>query len=224
MSIDVEVDIGNADPALKVPPTVNELVQMLRPLLSGLISETLVPYVISQDTPGTDDQDKAWIRLGPSQEPLGTFTYLGGVWVPETPSVGNEFGFFFGDPATYFNSDGRGLRGLGPIAGSYYGWQIMNGNHGTLDMSDKFLAMAHMNNSGGAGYVAGWQAKFDGVQANSGTGIKLKHFDATAATANVLGKLYGENAVTAEPTTVVPPFQAVAIIQFIGYSYVDTDP
>lgn len=213
MSIPVEIDIGNADPEIKTPPTINEIIAAIRPLLSGLINEALTPYVIGQDTPSSDDQDKAWIRLGPSDEPLGTYTYLNGFWVPETPGVGNEFGFFFGDPATYFDGTGRGLKGAGPVAGSYYGWALMNGNNGTLDMSDKFLAMAHMNNDGGAGYNSGWEAKFNGVQAGSGGEEAITPDTGAATGAAAFG------FASSDPVPIIPPYQAVALIQFVGYSY-----
>lgn len=133
--------------------------QLLNTLVSSAIQGTYIPYVISHDTPGADDHDKAWIQLDANGRPLAIKIFYSGNWRRVYNGMLGEIRGYSGDPSVDFDTDGRGLVGM-----TYDGWHLCNGQDGTPDLSDNFLIGGHMNNSSGhVGYSSGWQTFVDGT-------------------------------------------------------------
>jgi hypothetical protein len=247
MPIDVDLTYDNPDPLLKLTD-YTDLVALLRLISSASIASDLAVYVKSTATPSIDNQDRVWARLDGSGRPLGTYIFYGGRWVRETPPVSARFGFFTGDPTLYFDGDGRGLTGSGDVAADYYGWQIMNGNNGTPNLSNKFLILGAMDNDGITGFSSGWRTNVTGTPLGEGgeAEVTLDENTTYIPARNVVeagkytadgntqgGSLWGDtngstdfNVIDADagnddpdPISIIPPFYALAMIQFIGYTY-----
>ncbi len=117
----------------------------------------------------------------------------------------------------------------------------MNGNNGTQNWSNRFLIGGGMDNDGIIGFGGGnWRTNIDGEEEATGgeaeitldadntyfAGIDVGRHEADGSTSDDAGPLYGTGTGTTlgtpntEPLaiSVVPPFVAVAWIQFIGYT------
>lgn len=162
MSLPVVVTLANPDPNA-APLTFGAAVNELRPLLTAEIDATITVFVKGSAVPSVDDQDKPWIRLDNVGRPAGIYIFYNGLWVKQPPDQGSLIGPFAGDPTLFFDGDGRGLVGVGPVAGDFYGWQIMNGNNGTANLSDKFIIGGRMDNVDITGYSGGWRTNVNGV-------------------------------------------------------------
>lgn len=223
-----------------VPTTYGESVLGLNAVVTTVINEEVTPYILSIEVPAVEDQDKAWIRKNTLGNPVGTYIFSQGVWVREEPVVSARFGIFTGDPTDLFDSTGRGLKGAGPIALDYWGWALMNGANGTQNWSNRFLIGGGMDNDGIIGFGSGgWRTNINGEEESTGgnaeitldadntyfTGIQVGRHEADGSAVDGGGSLYGTGTDTTlgtpetEPLaiSVVPPFVAVAWIQFIGY-------
>ena len=240
MSFPVTIELGNPDPL--VPFTnPSDLCTLLRPLLSGSVEQDIQTFVYSYDTPAVEDQGLLWFRLDSDGRLKGVYNFFNAVWVREEPPVSARFGFFTGDPNTYFDASGLGLKGPGPIAMDYWGWALMNGENGTPNLSDRFLIMGAMDNVSVVGYDAGaggWRTGIRGSPEGTGGSAEITlaeenlplltvglhdadgsapgggplYGTGTGATADI----YGSSGPTA--VSVVNPFYALALIQFVGYT------
>ncbi len=154
MSFPIRLTFANPPPGT-CPSTFDEAVVLLQALLSGEVTTTFIPYILGFATPAVEDQDKAWIRLDANGRPLGTFIFYAGSWRRQYTGKPGQIAMFNGNPATYFDGTGKGL-----ITAEWDGWAICNGNNGTPNLTDKFIAGAHMDNSDGQlGYTGGvWKS------------------------------------------------------------------
>src|SRR5215469_13771641 len=136
--------IANASPNA-APLTLNELIAILNPLISSVLQGNYIPYVISQATPGQDDNDKAWIELDSAGRPLSMRIYYNGNWRRIYNGMIGEIRYYSGAPGSpNWDSDGHGI-----IGQAYDGWQICNGKNNSPDLSDRFIVGPHMNESSG---------------------------------------------------------------------------
>jgi hypothetical protein len=242
MSIPVIIDIAVPDPDIQ-PKTFAGSCAALKPLVTGRIDQTLATFIKGVDVPSVDDQDKVWFRINTIGSPVGTYFYHLGVWVREEPIVSARFGLYSGPVSGVFDGSGRGLKGAGPIAADLWGWALMNGQNGTVNLSNKFIIMGAMDNSGITGFDSNWRTNVNGVAEVSGgvaeitldadntydPGLTVGVHDATGETLDNTGKLYGKVGdgsanlavgtpnTTPDPISVVNPFYAFAMIQFVGY-------
>jgi hypothetical protein len=167
MNPPVITSIAHADPNA-APLTLNDLIDILNPLLSSIIQGSYVPYIKSQSTPTVDDQDKAWIELDIAGRPVALKTFVAGNWRRVYNGMIGEIRGYTGNPSVDFDPEGKGL-----IGGTYDGWQICNGKNGSPDLSDKFMCSGHMNNTAGhSGYSSGWQTFIDGITDRKSGGSK----------------------------------------------------
>ncbi len=236
MSTPVETVFTNPDPDSPPLASLQQLIDLLNTLVTSQINQTFVPFVVGASVPGVDQQGLPWIRLNTLGNPVGTYIFTQGVWVREEPIVSARFGMFTGDPALYFDGDGVGIKGPGPIAMDYWGWALMNGNGGRQNWSNRFLIGGAMDNDGISGFDGSWRTNVNGAAEEEGgvaeitldadtsyTGIDVGLHDATGS-AGGGGPLYGTGTGTTigetepSPISVVNPFRAVAFIQFIGYT------
>ncbi len=235
MSISVDFEIGVPDPDVN-PKTFRESVDALRPLMAGSVNVSGSTFIFGSEVPGVDDQDKLWFRKNSIGNLVGAYVFRLGVWAPSEPPVSARFGIFTGDPIEFFDANGKGLKGAGPIALDYWGWHLMNGVAGNQNWSNRFLIGGAMDNDGILGFDEGWRTNVNGAAEGEGgvaeitldvdnayTGIELGLHDATGS-AGGGGPLYGTGTgmtigeTEPEPISVVNPFRAVAFIGFIGYT------
>lgn len=159
----VDITLANPPPD-SCPADVTALFALIRVGLSGNIAEASTPYVVQAGTPSVGEQDYIWFKLDGGGRPLGIFKYYNGNWRSVYTGRTSEVSMFSGDPSSLFDETGKGVLGL-----SWDGWALMNGNNGTVDLSDKFIVSGHMNNSGSTlGYSAGWRTTVAGAAASTG--------------------------------------------------------
>lgn len=184
----VITQIGNPDPNA-APVNITDLIQLLNTLITSEIQGSYIPYIIDSITPGSDQQDFAWIQTDSVGRPIATKIYYNGNWRRIYNGMLGEVRMYNGDPTIDFDTNGLGLVGQ-----TYDGWHICNGKDGTPDMSDQIVVGAHMNDADGhVGYNSGWQSFIDGVSdlKNGGAPSTLvlpKHlppFDPVAGSAKV---------------------------------------
>lgn len=246
MSIPAVTNFADADPDAKLT-TLQALIVVLRGLVSTVLPDDLMPYVIGSSIPSVDDQGKPWIRIAGDGTPFGTYVYKSGFWIREGPLLGARIGIYTGNPAIDFDGTGRGLKGVGPIAADAYGWALMNGQNGTGDISDKFIIAAHMSDLS-VGYSGGWRTNVTGAALGAGgaASVTLTEDQVFRAAQDAIsagkytadgnaqgGSLWGDTNgstdfdivaadagnTTPDPVPTLPPFYAFALIQFIGYTY-----
>lgn len=150
-----------ATPAPEVqPPTFADAVAELNILAQVTIEGSATTYVVSQAEPGVDDRDKLWIKIAaPDDHLVGEFYFWQGFWRKTNTPRPYSIHMFSGDPAVYFDVDGKGIRGA-----EYDGFVLCDGRNGSIDLSDKFIVAAHMNNTAVVGYDAasGWRSTIAG--------------------------------------------------------------
>ena len=242
----ITVSFSNPDPNATVS-SVQDLVTLLNTLAVGEIAGTFVPYILSDSTPATSDQDKLWARTDTAGRPIGLFKYYNGNWrrFPTGKAWGLEL--FKGDPAIYFDGTGLGL-----IGGDWDGYAICNGNNGTENLSDLFPVFGRMDNTGITGWVDGWKTNVTGtaeysagqsiynLSNNNLPNMKVQlsgrvgyddngsgaPADAIVTTKGYGGRSsvdiasFGSDTDTGNPQVAVPtvpPFKAMAICQWVGY-------
>lgn len=163
MSFPITITFANP-PEGTCPATFADAVVLLQALVGGEVTTTFTPYVLGANTPAVEDQDKAWIRLDAAGRPLGTFVFYAGNWRRQYTGKVKEITWFSGDPNTYFDGTGKGL-----ATAEWDGWALCNGANGTPNMTDRFIASAHMDNSGGHdAYDGQWKTLWNGSMFNTG--------------------------------------------------------
>jgi len=230
------------DPSVD-PRTFGQTVQQLNALWTGSISTDISTFIMGVDVPSVDNQIYPWFRINTIGAPVGWYAFRLGVWTREEPPVSARFGFFTGSPGDFFDATGKGLKGVGPIAGDYWGWALMNGKNGTANLSNRFIILGAMDNVGITGFDSNWRTNVNGVPEATGGVAKITLdadntyspdlvigvHDATGESLDNAGKLYGKlgdgsadltivtGNTSPDEISVVPPFFAMALIQFIGY-------
>lgn len=236
---------ANPDPNAS-PLNLQQLITLLNALVSSAIQGTYIPYVISHDTPGADDHDKAWIQLDSGGRPIATKIWYvgpgGGNWRRVYNGMLNEVRGYSGNPGDDFDANGRGLVGQ-----TYDGWHLCNGQDGTPDLSDHFLIGAHMSDLA-IGYTGGeWKTNVEGSSKHSGGNatitldaantyrpaidVRVYKRSAPGDTSDPAGNLAGITApsqpydlyndagnATPTPIDIVNPYIALGWIIFIGYT------
>jgi hypothetical protein len=240
----LDLHCDQPDPAMH-PQTFGEACRFIDQLLRGTLQGSYIPYVIGSTTPTVQDQDKLWFRLDGSGRPLGLFYYYSGSWRRQNTGLAGEVRMFSGNPATYFDSTGKGISGT-----EWDGWALCNGNNGTFNLTDRFIISAHMDGSGGiAPYSSAWQTGVTGAatlnggakQATLTTGqVPIAPTDAVIVDKfadtgrDVSGHVFGIHGSPApggtyelipasagetspDPVPTLPPYVALGFVLFIGY-------
>lgn len=166
---DITITIANPDPQ-DCPQTFTELCELFRELITAEIEGASTPYIVQAGEPAVDEQGYIWFKLDANGYPVGIFKYIGGVWRKVYTANTGEVRMFSGDPSPHFDGDGKGVPG-----GEWDGYQIMNGNNGTTDISDRFIIAGHMNNIDEAGFSSVWRTYITGTPSGTGgaTNISL---------------------------------------------------
>lgn len=159
----VLTQLTNPDPNQVNPVSMQDLVDILNPLLTSAIQGTFVPYVVSSNTPAVADQDKVWLQLDGAGRPLKIKFFYNGNWRRFYDGNYGELRTFIGDPTNYFDATGLGLIGL-----DWDGFAVCNGNNGTPNLADRFVVWAN-NHATIDGYSAGnWLSTVTGTAVNQG--------------------------------------------------------
>jgi hypothetical protein len=241
----VLTNFANPDPNA-APLNIGELIKLLNQLVQSAIIGSYTPYVIGSTTPGTDDQDKAWLKLDHNGRPLGTFTFYQGKWRRIYNGMLGEIRMYAGDPTD--TTDGFDKNGLGIVQGLYDGWHLCNGMDGTPNFSNHFIIAANMADLT-IGYGTDWRTNVEGGAAVDHGG----NFQTTLNAANTYrpatpavlvdkysvnnnnndpsGILYGVNSVqhiplvpadlgntAPTPVDIMNPYIALGFILFVGYA------
>jgi len=165
MSAFVQPVFANPDPSAN-PTSVADLVTLLNNLAEQVNVQggPFTPYVISSTTPQVSDQDKIWAKTDGNGRPLGQFLFYNGNWRRFYNGKTGEKAYFDGNPATYFDNTGLGLIGL-----DWDGWALCNGQNGTPNLSNLFIANGGMDNAGITGYSGGhWNTNMGGGASQTG--------------------------------------------------------
>lgn len=171
--------LGLPDPSA-APLTVTELVTLLNALfLPVSVGNYNAQIVTGSSTPGVGDQDKLWFRSDNSGNPLGFYTFVSGVWRPIYSGRLGQITMFSGSPFGFFETSGRAIAGT-----TWDGWALCNGNNGTQDLRNRFIA-------GGDHYdlataipawhttVSGGEAQIGGAVSHTVTESDLPAYDPT---------------------------------------------
>lgn len=154
----VVANFGNPAPDTTVS-NLQDIVTQLNILALPVSVGPFIAYTIGSITPAIEDNDKAWVRLDNAGRPIGTYLFYNGTWRIQYSGRLGEVRFFSGDPTLYFDATGLGILG-----GVWDGFALANGQNGTADLSNTFIATANMNSSGGGTqYNSGWQSFVDGL-------------------------------------------------------------
>jgi len=159
----IDVHVGAPDPSWH-PQTFTDACAFLDQLITAALNGPYIPYIISSSTPAVENQDKVWFKLDSSGRPLGYYFYYSGNWRRAYTGLPTEIRIFSGDPTLYFDTTGRGI-----VGGDWDGWAFMDGRNGTTDISDHFIIVGHLNESGGVPkFDSGWQTNVTGTVLNHG--------------------------------------------------------
>lgn len=241
MALPINIEIANPDPDA-APTTFQELVELLRELITAEVTGDYLPYVTGAGTPDVSDQDKVWHRTDGGGRPMGTYVYYSGDWRRQYIGNPNMILMYRGAPADDF----AGTGGLGTEGGLWDGWALCNGNNGTVDLSDKFIVASHMTDMS-IGYSGGQHSTIvDGTTTQFGgqkditldddntyrpavAAVEVAKWQADGNTPDAGGGLYGVGSSTvlipadagnetpdAIPT--LPPYVSLAYVQFVGYA------
>lgn len=177
----VETVFAMPDPDAS-PLNLIQLFQLANALVRSTITGDEFLNVTAQVLePGPEHRDTLWVVLDSVGRPIALKYWYNGHWRRVyNGMVGEVRGYTgapgLGPPPALFNANGRGNIGL-----EYDGWHLCNGKDGVVDLSDKFVIGAHMNNlNSHTGYDHGWQTFVDG-DADLKTGgvksqkIEMKH-------------------------------------------------
>lgn len=241
-NLPIDISIANPDPS-EAPTTFQELVTLLRALITAEVTGTYLPYVTGSATPDVADQDKAWHRTDGGGRPMGTYVYYSGSWRRQYIGNPNMIVMYSGDPSVDF----AGAGGLGTVGGEWDGFALCNGSNGTPNLSDKFIIASHMTdlaigysggnhstNASGAttatGGVSSVTLDNDNTYRPSHSGVTVGRQTADGNTPNAAGPLYGTGSTgeltllaadagntTPDAIPTLPPYLALAFAQFVGY-------
>lgn len=240
MALPIDIAIANPDPS-EAPTTFQELVTLLRTLITAEVTGTYLPYVTGSATPDVGDQDKAWQRTDVGGRPMGTYVYYSGTWRRQYRGPGIVM--YDGDPAVDF----AGVGGLGTVGGEWDGFALCNGNNGTPDLSDKFIIASHMSdlaigysggnhstNASGAttatGGVASVTLNNDNTYRPAHDAVTVGRQTADGNTPSAGGPLYGTGSTgelellpadagntTPDAIPILPPYYTLALAKWVGY-------
>lgn len=243
MSFLITITIDDPSPE-DCPTTLAEERELLRNAISGELVGDFIPYVTGAATPDVDDQDKVWHRVDANGRPIGTYVFYSGSWRRQYTVPVGTVAMYSGDPGVDFS----GADGAGTVGGEFDGWQLCNGLNGAANLSDKFVVGAKMDdlaigypegNGPWKTSVTGETLQSGGVKDITSTvdntyrrafdAIQMSLWEADGNTPNVAGDLWGlgaghtllsADAGNLTPTAIltVPPFFALAFIQFKGYA------
>jgi len=154
------------------PLNLAQLFTLANALVSSeIVGSSFNTYVIQNGTPGVGDQGKVWIELSSDNKPLAIKTFFNGHWRKVYSGSIGEVKMFSGDPTNKFDAHGKGI-----IGGEWDGWHICNGKDGVIDLSDKFVIAAHLNDKDNqVGWNASdnvWQTFVDGKAVHDKGGSK----------------------------------------------------
>lgn len=241
MSLPIDIHF-TTPPEGTTKPNYSEAVKGLNDYIIGNVTGNFLTYVIGSETPSSDNQDKAWVRLDGSGRPIGLWVYYGGAWRISGNGRIGEMKIFTGVFSDYFNSDGASYIGL-----EWDGYHICNGMDGTEDLRNHFPIQAN-GYDGTLHWVSpieGGVAKHIGGQSESGltlanvprpalSEIIVDKFSADGVARSDSGLLFGHHSgatgsagketiwagddgnTDPDPFPNVPPFFAVAFVQFLG--------
>jgi hypothetical protein len=159
----IKTEFAMPDPDA-APLNLIQLFSLANVLVRSTIQGDEFLNVVAQTLePAPEHRDALWVVLDQVKRPVAIKFWYNGHWRRVYNGMLGEIRGFTGDPGlgpppALFNRDGRGNLGL-----EYDGWHICNGKDGVVDLSDKFVVSAHMNNlNGHTGYDHGWQTFVDG--------------------------------------------------------------
>jgi microcystin-dependent protein len=223
------------------PKTTNQLGNVLASRFEGILPDTAGVVYKGSITPPADING-VWLRDTP-QGPGGVYRFYNGFWVrAENRRIG-EITVWAGNPIGLFDNSGKGLAGSGPVALDWYGWAFCNGQNGTVDLRDRMIIC---QNDTATPYSTQYRTNVTNVPTTTGgehqhtltndevpktpiTGTVTigksdnrdgsdtealgTDFGKGSATFNVIGYVNGGE----KPHNNMPPYYALAYIQYIGY-------
>lgn len=241
MAINVLIEFANPSPE-DCPTTFQENIDLLNELVSGSVVASITPYIRQAATPSVDQQNLIWHKIDVDGRPIGTFHFYNGAWRREYSGRQDEIRYFMGDPSIHFESNGRGI-----VGGEWDGFALCNGNNGTPNLTDKFIVGAKMDDLG-VGYPTNgpWKTNVSGESEQTGganeitltedttyrpalDAIQMSNWQADGNSQNSGGGLWGLGSahtllpadagnVTPDAIPTLPPFFALAITRWIGYT------
>ncbi|SRR6266481_583326 len=219
------------------PPDFNALMQMIVNLaLRGTVPDNSGGGIFVGSTQPTSSlTNKVWFVIDVAGRPLGIKMFYNGNWRPVYTGAAGDVKLWGGNPSGNFDGTGRGILGTW-----HDGWALCNGLNGTYNLIDRFIVCASR-------YVGQWVADVDPYNAGVVAGgapfhviqpTELPHLSAHIGESDVGGGTGGKGlsggagppTALAEvftgagapvggqaPFTTLPPYYALAYIQFIGY-------
>lgn len=118
MPISFRLKANNAAPGEQCLTTLQAVLQAVAKYVSVVGPDGLSGIVVSANEPGTDDRDKAWLKLESTGEPIGLFKYQDGWLLVPGHHVGAIIGY------------------SGEVANIPAGWVLANGLNGAPDLTD----------------------------------------------------------------------------------------
>jgi hypothetical protein len=119
------------------PKTTNQLGNVLASRFEGILPDTAGVVYKGGITPPADISG-VWHRDTP-QGPGGVYRFYNGFWVRDENRRIGEITIWAGNPTGLFDNTGKGLAGSGPVALDWYGWAFCNGQNGTVDLRDRMI-------------------------------------------------------------------------------------
>lgn len=128
-----------------IPSTYPSLVAGMAQYLQVIFNGAYSFFNFGAATPAADQQDRPWIRTTSTGVPLGLYYHYNGKWVRSgSYPVGTVVAYTGPGPGSAnFDSSGKGIAGT-----EGEGWLVANGQNGTPDLRNRFLA-------GGDTYASG---------------------------------------------------------------------
>lgn len=131
-----------------IPSTYPDLVSGMAQYLQVIFNGAYSFFNYGAVTPAADQQDRPWIRTTSTGIPLGLYIFWNGRWTRSgTYPVGTVISYI-GDAESSANFDATG-KGIAGTEGE--GWLFCNGQNGTPDLRNRFLA-------GGDTYSGSWSS------------------------------------------------------------------
>ncbi len=239
------ITITLANPAVDAcPETFAEAINLIRTLLTAEIPDPFTPYVAGSGTPAVNQQSYIWFKTDTDGRPVGVYKFYSGAWRRVYNGSPGEIRIFNGDPGVYFtvgvgnpgsewdgwalcdgvngrlnltdrfivaghldNSDGT--------AGYSAGWQtkvtgspLQTGGAKDHTLVDANLPEMTVNISGN---------HFDPLRNQTSDQVLIDDdWKISPVVPPIPLASFGQAVPVPVPT--VPPFYAVAYVQFIGYT------
>jgi len=124
-----------SDPTGCLPGNRQEMIDFIAQNLSVQFqSDAFNTFNYGTATPSAENRGRPWFRIESGTNfPLGWYSFYNGSWRRITGLPRYAILEYKG-PSSVFDGTGRGLAG-----GQMEGFFLCNGNHGTLDLKDKFI-------------------------------------------------------------------------------------